>query len=245
MRLTFTNKFGRLLAIAPLSLVVLAVNLKSEGPGKPQPASMQPQANFWDLPCGFNSVGDRQKPVKPTFTTSNVVPVLQTPGGSYLQSNINVPDNLKSERGETKLVLQDDGNLVIYCMTCKPMRGLWDSQTAGKGGKMLFFQTDGDLVLKDGNGKVIWHSNIKSTCPGSERAYFNLQDDGNLVMLYDNEANSKPAASANSASAPPSPGMPPSPAAKAANNPNNFTYSLGSTGTTNEMTSGPHNGKIK
>lgn len=253
MKSIFTNKFGYLFGIAPLSLIVLLTNLKNDAPVKMQPraaiktvANASPMRNFWELPCGFNALGPRQQPAKPTIKTSNVVPVLQYPGGSYLQSPINVPDALNSERGESQLVLQGDGNLVIYCMSCKPVRGLWDSQTAGKGGKTLFFQTDGDLVLKDGNGKVIWHSNLKSSCPGSERAYYTLQDDGNFVMLYDSEPVTKPAASgsSNSASAPPSPGAP-SPAAKPASNANVYTYCLGSSGTTNDMTTGPHNGKIK
>jgi hypothetical protein len=117
-----------------------------------------------------------------------------------------------------QLILQPDGNLVIYCTSCTPSRALWNSQTNGKGVTALFFQTNGDLALKDANGKTVWHSKIISTCQGSEQAYFTFQDDGNLVMLYDETVG---------------------------NGNKQIAALLGSTGSTNNQTKSSHQGKIQ
>jgi len=167
------------------------------------------------LPCGFVAK-NLQDPDKPTFLTNNDIPILLYPAGNYPGTNFQVPDAAYTPSKNDQLILQPDGNLVIYCTSCTPSRALWSSQTNGKGAIALFFQTDGDLVLKDAYGKTVWHSNIKSKCPGSEAVYYTFQDDGNLVMLYDETVGSK-----------------------------QITAFLGSTGSSNNQTKSPHPGKIQ
>jgi hypothetical protein len=80
---------------------------------------------------------------------------------------------LQSPNGKFKLVLQTDGNLVLY----EGEKALWSSETNGKNVKKLVMQSDGNLVLYSPNGPV-WATNTS----GNPGAYLVLQDDGNLVI---------------------------------------------------------------
>jgi len=82
-------------------------------------------------------------------------------------------ESLNSINGRFKLVLQADGNLVLYDKD----KALWSSGTNGKNAKKLVMQNDGNLVLYGPNGPV-WASNTS----GNRGAYLVLQDDGNLVI---------------------------------------------------------------
>lgn len=144
---------------------------------------------FSGLPCGFVSKGV-VSPGGSSFTANNSIPILQYPAGYYIPTTIIVPDAIYSANGADKLVMQSDGNLVIYCETCVPEKALWSTQT--NNGKFLVFQTDGNLIVKDSSHNDIWASNIVSTCAGSQYAYFSLQNDGNLVMKYDDNAPNLP-----------------------------------------------------
>jgi hypothetical protein len=180
--------------IMPLAVIILIVNFKkspASGSSVVPVAIVAKAAFIDDLPCGFKAQGSPQLPEKPTFFTNDGTPVLQYPAGSFPGTTAQIPNVLYSENQNDQLILQPDGNLVIYCVTCIPTKALWSKQTNGKGGQTLFFQSNGDLVLHNAGGKVIWHSNIISKCAGSEQAYFTLQDDGNLAMLFD-QVISKP-----------------------------------------------------
>ena len=177
-------------SIVPLVAIVIFAYFKKSPIGFTPPASRPnamavfPGKEFADLPCGFVSHG-KQQAEKPTFVTNPYIPILQYPTGNFPGTDVKIFNSIFSEHQSDDLELQVDGNLVLYCLTCNPKKPLWSSQTNGKDGKTLFFQPDGDLVLRNSLGKTIWHYNIHSTCPGSDKAYFTLQDDGNLAMLYD------------------------------------------------------------
>jgi pseudomonalisin len=89
--------------------------------------------------------------------------------------------SLYSNNGLYQLILQDDGNLVLY----KSSKALWASGTDGKAVKNCIMQTDGNLVLYAYNGIAVWASNTNGTGDSSSRLV--MQDDGNLVM-YKNGA---------------------------------------------------------
>lgn len=84
--------------------------------------------------------------------------------GQYLMS----PDT------QSILILQSDGNLVLY----SDFKPVWSSGTTGTGANMLAMQTDGNLVLYAPGMKPIWNSQTQSN-PG---AYLTLQTDNNLVV---------------------------------------------------------------
>ena len=84
-------------------------------------------------------------------------------------------EELKSENGKYKLVLQGDGNLVVYESQGK---ALWNSDTLGSGAIECVMQSDGNLVLKHRNGRVVWATGTH----GTKNARLVIQDDGNLVI---------------------------------------------------------------
>lgn len=79
-------------------------------------------------------------------------------------------DQMTSANGAYHLVLQRDGNLVLY----GPYRAAWETATTT--GALLVAQSDGNVVLYDGSRKPLW----ATTTTGSTELV--LQDDGNLVV---------------------------------------------------------------
>ncbi|MBT9586724.1 hypothetical protein IV102_25500 [bacterium] len=104
-------------------------------------------------------------------------------GVSYSQSRADMKagdsllpgSSLQSPNGQYQLVMQEDGNLVLYT------RGggvLWASQTSGQRGARGEFQADGNLVVYAQDGRPVWSS--ATSAQGGHRLC--LQDDGNLVI---------------------------------------------------------------
>ncbi len=79
-----------------------------------------------------------------------------------------------------ELILQSDGNLVLYRRS--NWHPLWATGTNGKDVMRAIMQTDGNLVLYQFNGSAVWASHTNGQ-PGS---YLSLQDDGNLVIYKPN-----------------------------------------------------------
>ncbi|MEU6998251.1 hypothetical protein [Nonomuraea sp. NPDC046570] len=75
-----------------------------------------------------------------------------------------------------RLVLQRDGNLVVYDEFNSPR---WASNTVHRGHRAVF-QTDGNFVVYTVSGKPVWASGTHGH-PGSR---LSVQDDGNVV-IYD------------------------------------------------------------
>ena len=84
-------------------------------------------------------------------------------------------NKLISDNGRYTLVLNDDGNLVVYKGHNKP---LWVSNTAGKDAKYAKMQPDGNFVIYTYKNKVLWHTNTH----GNKGAYLVMQNDGNVVI---------------------------------------------------------------
>ncbi|WP_433293673.1 hypothetical protein ACQP2F_31205 [Actinoplanes sp. CA-030573] len=96
------------------------------------------------------------------------------PAGARLASG----DELRSGNGRVRLVLQSDGNLVLY--RTDDGAALWASGTAARPVAYGIMQGDGNLVAYAGDGRPLWASGTHGH-PGAEAL---LQDDGNLVV-YD------------------------------------------------------------
>lgn len=107
-----------------------------------------------------------------------IVAVIATP--VYARDTLNPGDTLKpgerltSDNQQYTLVLEQDGNLVLYA----GRRALWASNTQGQRVQRCLMQPDGNLVLLNRNGQPVWSTNT-SDKPGS---FLILQDDGNLVI---------------------------------------------------------------
>jgi hypothetical protein len=77
--------------------------------------------------------------------------------------------------GQYKLLMQDDGNLVLY----GPNGATWASNTVGSGGTSVNMQDDGNLVIYTSTARPVWASSTAGTGSGNHLV---MQDDGNLVV---------------------------------------------------------------
>ena len=89
-----------------------------------------------------------------------------------------------------RLVMQDDGNLVLYVygyeVTSATGSGYayWASGTAGNPGAYAALQTDGNLVVSTRAGRPLWSSGTEGQ--GADRLV--LQSDANLVLYARGQA---------------------------------------------------------
>lgn len=96
-----------------------------------------------------------------------------SPGMSLLAGQ-----TIYSDDGAYHLVMQTDGNAVIYDNT---PTAIWNSGTQGSGAVRLIMQTDGNLVIYT-QIAAVWNTGTQGH--GTSRAM--MQDDGNLVIIDDN-----------------------------------------------------------
>ncbi len=88
-------------------------------------------------------------------------------------------ERLVSDGGRYHLVMQSDGNLVIYANDTP----IWATNTAGRPGAWLGMQGDGNLVMYH-NGVAVWDS-----ATAGSGVWLVMQADGNLVLYTaDNRA---------------------------------------------------------
>jgi Cysteine-rich secretory protein family len=84
--------------------------------------------------------------------------------------------SLQSDNQLHTLIMQPDGNVVLYNQQSQP---LWSTDTGGLITPGHFaMQADGNLVLYDTDGGAKWASHTY----GNPGAFLNIQDDGNLVV---------------------------------------------------------------
>jgi hypothetical protein len=89
---------------------------------------------------------------------------------------LEVGETLNPPNGKTKLIMQADGNLVLYREDTGDW--LWDTATDSRPVFRTIMQDDGNLVCYSRDGHAYWGSGT-SGHPGSTLV---LQDDGNLVI---------------------------------------------------------------
>lgn len=118
------------------------------------------------------------------FTTDNRVNyyALHYVGSQIVsETTLNPGDYLKSPDGRYSLVMQGDGNLVLYTADATQ---IWNSGTASQPGSHAIMQNDGNLVVYNSNNKPLWWSSTW----GNGASTLKLQNDGNLV-IYRNSNN--------------------------------------------------------
>ncbi len=92
---------------------------------------------------------------------------------------------IRSDNGSYRLIMQYDCNLVVYAGTT----AIWSSNTAGHNtGCLAVMQSDGNFVVYGGDGGVVWSSDTWRP-PRYEHgaiavldSWIELQDDNNLVL---------------------------------------------------------------
>ena len=88
---------------------------------------------------------------------------------------LKVGQSIVSADGRFKLILQSDGNFVLYGPQGQP---LWDTGTEGRPSQRVIMQNDGNLVIYDGNNSPLWNSGTEGF-PGAKLID---QNDGNQVI---------------------------------------------------------------
>lgn len=93
--------------------------------------------------------------------------------------------------GTYSLVMQTDGNLVLYH---NGVGAIWATGTDGQGGSSAVLQDDGNFVLYTAASAPLWSSGTS----GHGGSYLAIQDDGNLVVyapggaaLWDSHTNGR------------------------------------------------------
>jgi len=67
-------------------------------------------------------------------------------------------------------IMQEDGNFVTYSQNKAIV--FWSTATYGNPGSFFLLQDDGNLVVQNSYGDVLWTSNTESTC--SSKSTLNL-----------------------------------------------------------------------
>lgn len=94
--------------------------------------------------------------------------------------SLGVNQALLSTNGKWELIMQSDGNLVIYRR--ETGHAMWSTNTHGKDVMRAVMQGDGNFVLYTYAGKPVWASNTA----GKNGSFLIMQDDGNLVIYEPN-----------------------------------------------------------
>ncbi|SEV89637.1 SGNH/GDSL hydrolase family protein [Luteibacter sp. 329MFSha] len=115
------------------------------------------------------------------FTPVTLSPVTPPTGCAAFQpgNGLKPQDMLRSCDGRFTLILQGDGNVVLYK---EPGQPLWASGTVNRDAAQLELTTSGDFVLYGRLGEQLWRSGHA----GQTAAQAFLQTDGNLVIYGPN-----------------------------------------------------------
>ncbi|WP_201276798.1 hypothetical protein [Microbulbifer sp. ALW1] len=87
-------------------------------------------------------------------------------------------ERITSTNGNYYLIMQNDGNLVLYKKVGSGKEALWSSKTTGKPSARAVMQWDGNFVIYSTSSGALWSSNTHVNDPAKLR----MQNDGNLVI---------------------------------------------------------------
>lgn len=111
---------------------------------------------------------------RPSNPNSDPFGSLSNSGRINAGSILDIGQGVRSPNGKYALIVQGDGNVVMYHNT---MKVLWSSRTSGASVR-LAMQDDGNVVVYSAAGAALWNSRTA----GKPGAWLNVQDDGNLVI---------------------------------------------------------------
>ncbi|WP_244135196.1 protease pro-enzyme activation domain-containing protein [Burkholderia sp. BCC1638] len=125
----------------------------------------------WDFVTGWGT------PIVTTLQSSICAPTTPIYGGIIgVGTTLKPGQTAYSASQNHRLVMQNDGNLVLYNVSGA---AIWNSGTFGNAGAYAVFQTDGNFVVYSAGGRALWFS---ATNGGSYGQYLAVQDDGNMVI---------------------------------------------------------------
>jgi len=130
------------------------------------------------FPC--NVYGQNGPPTVDCYEAVGVVGYVGRPPGLLLQGeSLTTNQEMSSYDNRFHLVMQGDGNLVLYQgLPGQSMTALWSTGTWGTSGNTAVMQTDGNFVLYDSTNGALWSSGTWN----NSGAYLAVQNDGNVVV---------------------------------------------------------------
>lgn len=156
-------------------------SLRSEAPNWPNWITLDADGDTlpsdWYMRLGYETQRIYHGEIANTETMPSTPWLTTAFNCGVLQSNQSLGPNqpLQSCDGRLELLLQSDGNLVVY----QGSTPLWASGTAGQSVSIVYMQGDGNLVEYSPSGAPVWASNTA----GQSGAFLRLQDDGNLTIV--------------------------------------------------------------
>lgn len=114
------------------------------------------------------------EPTEPTPEPTPTAPNAQC-GKLVANQALGVNEELTSCDGRFALILQGDGNLVLYQ---NGIKALWSTGTHGKPAEATVMQEDGNFVMYGGGG-ALWHTHTD----GNPGAWLSLDDHGALILF--------------------------------------------------------------
>lgn len=123
----------------------------------------------------FGLLIENQEWIEYNTETINISVRAQPEDRLLSNESITTGQRLISKNGYYKLVLQGDGNLVVY----RGKKAIWSSRTNGSKANKLVLQRDGNLVLYKPR-RAVWATHTRPQSPDK----LVLQNDGNLVLYH-------------------------------------------------------------
>ena len=108
-----------------------------------------------------------------------------SPASMAVGSNLNSGGCLESPNDEYQLIMQPDGNLVLYYQQGSTGYPLWASNTSGNPGAHAYLQQNGPLFVYSTSGAALYST---PGAAGAMQAFLTMQNDGNLVLYANNVA---------------------------------------------------------
>lgn len=104
------------------------------------------------------------------------------------EASLNRGDELRSCSGEYTLMMQTDGNLVLYRGADVAANAQWATGTYGRDGAVAVMQKDGNFVLYNSHGQEAEDALWSSKTNPNAGAFLKLEDSGELKVLLDDQA---------------------------------------------------------
>jgi hypothetical protein len=100
----------------------------------------------------------------------------ETTAKNIIYPNISYSNDYEWINSNFKLIIQSDGNLVLYSIKLNKI--LWQTNTSGNNNARLSMQRDGNLVIYNTNKQPIWSSGTNNNIGNK----FELTETGQLIM---------------------------------------------------------------
>ncbi|MFJ8472002.1 hypothetical protein [Kitasatospora sp. NPDC094011] len=126
-----------------------------------------------------------------TVATAGTAQADTTPAKDAPRVDLNAPFTLYRgqfvDTGSTRLILQDDGNLVTYKTYNGQYTPVWSAPNTWNCGTKAILQPDGNFVVYGNNDYVCWSSNTKQVNNGVTLEIWGY---GGLTMYFSSPARS-------------------------------------------------------